>query len=290
MTERTWTVIEILNTARQYLKEKQIENPRGNAEALLCRVLNLPRIELYLRHDRPLSTAETDTYRELLRRRVHHEPLQLILGSIDFAGARIEVRPGVLIPRPETEELVERAAAEIAKSTTPLRILDLGTGTGCIAIALAKRFPALTADAVDIDFEVLQLAAHNARQNNVGERVRTILCDMLAPRLLEMIAPPYDLVISNPPYVAEQDFNSLAPEIRDHEPRLALVAGEEGLIFYRRVAEIAPQILRSGGILAVEIGIGQSMPVASLIRTTMQAVTVHNDLAGIPRFIFATRF
>lgn len=291
MTERTWTVIDILNTARRYLEEKDIENPRGIAEALLCRVLNLPRIELYLRHDRPLSITETDAYRELLKRRIRHEPLQLILGSIEFAGVRIEVRPGVLIPRPETEELTELTVAEITKSTLSMRrVLDLGTGSGCIAVALAKRFPELTVDAVDVDYNAVQLATYNARLNAVSDRMQTLLCDMLAPRLFDYITPPYDVVISNPPYVAEEDFDSLAPEIRDHEPKQALTAGADGLKFYRRIASIAPQFLQPGGMLAVEIGIGQSMPVASLIRTTMQAVTVHNDLAGIPRFILATRF
>jgi release factor glutamine methyltransferase len=286
MTERTWTVIDILNTARQHLEEKQIENPRGSAEALLCRVLNLPRIELYLRHDRPLTAAETDAYRELLRRRVRHEPLQLILGSVEFAGVRIEVRPGVLIPRPETEELVERVAAEIAKSLEPVRrVLDLGTGSGCIAVALAKRFPAMTVDAVDVDYEALQLAAHNARLNDVGERVRTVLCDMLAPRLFDLVTPPYDAVISNPPYVSERDFNSLAPEIRNHEPKQALTAGEDGLTFYRRIAELLPQLLQPGGILALEIGIGQSKAVTALLGDSVHAIEISRDMSGIPRML-----
>lgn len=290
MTERTWTVIEILDTARRYLEEKDIENPRGNAEALLCRVLNLPRIELYLRHDRPLTGAETNAYRELLRRRVRREPLQLILGSVEFAGVRIEVRPGVLIPRPETEELVEFATAGISKAPDSLpRVLDLGTGSGCIAIALAARFPALTADAVDDDYDALQLAACNAQLNNVDERVRTVLCDLFAPRLLDILSPPYDLVISNPPYVAEMDFDSLAPEIRDHEPKHALAAGENGLAFYRRIGELVPQLLRPGGLLALETGFGQSTQVAMLFRDSMESVAVHNDLAGVPRILIAIR-
>jgi release factor glutamine methyltransferase len=286
MSDRVWTVKEILDTARRYLEEKGIENPRGNAEALLGRALNLPRIELYLQHERPLAEAELSAFRELLKRRARHEPLQIIVGSVEFAGVRIEVQPGVLIPRPETEELTEHVAAQLVPLTSaPLRILDLGSGSGCIAIALAKRFPLLMVDAVDADFEAVRLTSRNAQANGVGERVRALLCDVFAPRFLSSIAPPYDVVVSNPPYVTEEEYESLSAEIRDHEPKRALVAGEDGLAFFRRLAGLLPDLLRPGGLLAVEIGIRQGAAVASLFCEALETVSVLRDMAGSPRIV-----
>jgi release factor glutamine methyltransferase len=286
MSERVWTVKEILDTARGYLEEKSIENPRGNAEALLGKALNLPRIELYLQHERPLTEAELAIFRELLRRRAKHEPLQLILGSVEFAGARIEVQPGVLIPRPETEELTERVAAQLAPSAnSPLRLLDVGTGSGCIAVALAKRFPLLTVDAVDTDFEAMRLTSRNAQSNGVSERARAILCDVFSPRFLSSVTPPYDAVVSNPPYVTEREYESLAAEIRNHEPKRALVAGEDGLAFYRRLAELLPELLVPGGRLMLEIGATQAADVRDIIGRVMTGVTVERDSGGHDRFV-----
>jgi release factor glutamine methyltransferase len=287
MSDRLWTVKEILDTARRYLEEKGIENPRGNTEALLGKALNLPRIELYLQHERPLAEAEISTFRELLRRRTRREPLQLILGSVEFAGANIEVLPGVLIPRPETEELTERMASQLAPSAgAPLRILDLGTGTGCIAIALAKRFPLLEVDAVDTDYEAVRLTSRNAQANRVGERVRAIRCDLFSPRFLTSVTPPYDAVVSNPPYVTEKEYESLAAEIREHEPKGALTAGEDGLTFYRRLAELLPELLIPNGRLMLEIGATQGAAVRDVFGRLMMDVTVECDSSGHERFVY----
>jgi release factor glutamine methyltransferase len=286
MSDRVWTVKELLGTARRYLEEKGIENPRGNAEALLGKAMSLPRIELHLQHERPLTESELGAFRTLLKRRAGHEPLQLILGSVEFAGVRIEVQPGVLIPRPETEELTEFAAAQLAPSAgAPLRILDLGTGSGCIAIALAKRYPLAEVDAVDADFEAMRAASRNARTNGVGDRVRAILGDVFSPRFLTSVAPPYDALVSNPPYVTEAEYESLSAEIRAHEPKRALTAGKDGLAFYRRMVELLPDLLRPGGLLAVEIGIRQSEAVASLFRDMLETVSVLPDMAGTPRIV-----
>lgn len=288
MTERIWRVVEILDTSRRFLEEKGIENPRGNAEALLGKVLKLPRIELYLQHDRPLTGAEIDRLRELLRRRARHEPLQLLLGTLDFAGAKITVQPGVLIPRPETEELVEKVFALFSQRTAEaMRVLDIGTGSGCIAVALARRWPNAFVDAVDVDYESVRLAARNADDNGVGERVNALLADVLADKFPDSMRTPYDLVISNPPYIAEKDFQSLAPEIREHEPKRALVAGSDGLRFYRRIAELMPEILKPQGRLALEIGYDQSRAVIEIFLDLTESLEAHEDLAGIRRFIFA---
>ena len=290
MTDRVWTLKELLDTARRYLEDKGIENPRGNAEALLGKAMSLPRIELYLQHERPLTDAELSAFRELLKRRARHEPLQLILGSVEFAGVRIEVQPGVLIPRPETEELTEFAAAQLAPAAgAPLRILDLGTGSGCIAIALAKRFPFAVVDAVDADYEAVRLASRNAQANGVGDRVRAIPGDIFSPRFLTSVAPPYDALVSNPPYVTEAEYESLPLEIRAHEPKRALTAGEDGLAFFRRLAELLPTLLKSGGWFAVEIGRGQERPVNAIFAGLNYGLAVHKDMAGVPRIISAIR-
>lgn len=286
MSDRVWTVKDLLDTARRYLEEKDIENPRGNVEALLGKALNLPRIELYLQHERPLTDSELGVFRELLRRRAKREPLQLILGSVEFCGVRIEVRPGVLIPRPETEELTERLIALLAQSAnSPLRILDLGSGSGCIAVALAKRFSSTVVDAVDVDFEAVRLTSHNAEANGVGERVRALLCDVFLPRFLNSVTPPYDVVVSNPPYVTGKDYASLAAEIRDHEPKRALTAGEDGLMFHRRITKLLPELLTLRGTLMLEIGETQGAAVREMIERVMQEVCVERDLSGHDRFV-----
>ena len=290
MSDRVWTVKDLLDTARRYLEQKDIENPRGNAEALLGKALNLPRIELYLQHERPLTDSELGVFRELLRRRAKREPLQLILGFVEFCGVHIDVQPGVLIPRPESEELAEYVATQLAPvANSALRILDLGTGSGCIAVALAKRFSSAVVDAVDVDFEALRLTSRNAQSNGVGERVRALLCDVFSPRFLTSVNAPYDLVVSNPPYVTETEYASLAAEIREHEPKRALVAGKDGLAFYRRTGELLPALLKSGGWFALEIGLGQQSSIRAIFTPLSCGLTVHNDMAGVPRIISGIR-
>jgi release factor glutamine methyltransferase len=164
-------------------------------------------------------------------------------------------------------------------------MLDLGTGSGCIAVALAKRFPLLTVDAVDADYEAVRLASRNAQANAVGDRVRAILCDFFSPRFLPSIAPPYDVVVSNPPYVTEEEYESLSAEIRDHEPKRALVAGENGLAFYRRLAELLPALLKDNGWFALEIGGGQERSVSAIFAELNYPLTIHNDMAGVPRIV-----
>ncbi|RPH93013.1 peptide chain release factor N(5)-glutamine methyltransferase [candidate division KSB1 bacterium] len=289
MSERVWKVVEILSTARQFLEEKGIENPRGNAEALLGKVLNLPRIELYLQHDRPLSDDEVAAFRDFLRRRVHHEPLQLILGSVEFCGVNLEVRPGLLIPRPETEELAEIAILSLreANLNREIRVLDIGTGTGCLAIAIASALPYVRVDAVDADYEAVRCAAQNAQNNGVAERVNPILADLFTPRFTSSLAPPYDLVVSNPPYVTEAEYPELPPEVRNHEAKHTLVAEQNGLAFYRRIAELLPQLLKPKGLLIVEIGHGQNAAVSNIFSELPCRINVRSDMAGIPRIITA---
>ncbi len=286
MSDRTWTVLEILNSARGYLAQKGVENPRGSADALLGKVLDLPRIELYVQHDRPLAAAQVDAFRELIRRRAQHEPLQLLLGVVEFLGVTLEVVPGLLIPRPETEELAA-ALVEILRGTTPRprRMLDIGTGTGCLAVAVAKEIPEVTFDAVDVDFHAVRCATRNAELNGVGERVTARRADLFSPRFAADVQPPYDVLVSNPPYIAEADYAGLQAEVKDHEPRHALVAEHQGLAFYERIAELLPALLLPGGLMALEIGFGQSDAVRGLLQNQFESLVIKSDLSGVPRMV-----
>ena len=286
MTETPRTLMEFLNASRDYLKAKGIENARGDAEALLGLALKLPRIQLYVQHDRLLKPAEISAFRELLARRGKREPLQLIIGEVEFCGIKISVSPGLLIPRLETEELAE-AAIEWAQAqgNRPLRALDIGTGTGCLAIALASHVPNMIVDAVDVDFEALKCSASNAARHSLEGRVNLLAGDVMSERFLESVRPPYDVVISNPPYVSEEDFHSLPPEVRLHESRAALVATNHGMAFYYRVIELASSLLKPGALLAVEVGYDQAREVADVFRSGFEQVLVKHDLSGVARIV-----
>jgi release factor glutamine methyltransferase len=290
MNERVWTLLELLNTARDYLNRKGIANARGDAEALLSNVLQIPRIQLYIQHDRPIKGGEVAQYRSLLTRRAQHEPLQLLLGAVEFCDTRIHVAPGLLIPRPETEELVDSLISEIRErgKPAPIRILDIGTGTGCIAVALACHLSEAEVDAADIDFDAVRCAAANAERNQVANRVRVLSADVLSDRFLSLVRVPYDVVVSNPPYIREQDFQGLPPEVKDFESRRALLAGQNGLKFYQRIAEILPSLLSPDGILALEIGHDQASAVQTIFKPLLGSLLIRRDLAGHSRILFGS--
>jgi release factor glutamine methyltransferase len=282
-------LIEYMNSAQSYLAGKGVDNPRRSAEALLSITLDLPRIQLYMQHDRLLQPDEVSRYRELIRRRAEREPLQLIIGTVQFCGVTIKVSPGLLIPRPETEELAAYAIDWIEKSEGQLRLLDIGTGTGCLAVAIAAASPMCVVDAVDVDPLAVSCSRENAKANQVSDRVRVRQTDFLASAFVDGISEPYDLVVSNPPYVAERDFESLAPEIQKYESRRALVADEDGLLFYHRMRELTPRLLKRGGRLVVETGYNQAERVRDLLADTLRDVVAIADLARIPRIVTGVR-
>ncbi|MBU0508070.1 peptide chain release factor N(5)-glutamine methyltransferase [bacterium] len=290
MTERVWTVAEILKTTACYLEEKGAEGARRSAELLLGKVLALPRIELYLQHDRPLTEDEVAALRRLVQRRARREPLQYILGEVDFCGLTIEVSPGLLIPRPETEELALFAARTLgAINNRPLRALDIGTGTGCLAVAMAVQVADLSVDAVDVDFEACTCAHRNAAHHGVGNRVRVFHADLFSPRFMSKIESPYDAIVANPPYVTAAEHRDLMPEVRGHESRRALVAGANGLAFYHRIAELLPELLKPEGRFAIEIGHGQEQAVAAIMGEVSHSIEVRADISGIPRIVSGLR-
>jgi release factor glutamine methyltransferase len=252
--EEKWTVLKVLQWTAAYFGRKDIEQPRASAEVLLAHVLSMERIQLYLNFDRPLTPPELASYRDLIRRRAAREPTQYITGRQEFWSLELEVTPAVLIPRPETELLVEKALELLRNSAK--RVLDLGTGSGAIALALAHECPTVHVIASDRSYAALQVAQRNALRHQLQDRVAFVLADLLSG--FSPSPAPFDFIVSNPPYVGEKEFPSLAPEIIQYEPNVALVAGPQGLAVIRRIIREAPRYLRNNGSLLLEIGAGHA--------------------------------
>ena len=277
MTER-WTVLKILKWTTAYFAGKGIGPARLEAELLLAATLDLDRVGLYVNFERPLNADELTAYRERVRRRGLREPLQYILGETEFWSLSFMVSPAVLVPRADTEVLVEEALSRLAVAD---RVLDVGTGSGAIAIALAHERSDLQVTALDCSEAALEVARSNARRNGLAERVVCVAGDLAA-----LPAGPFEMVVSNPPYIPSRDWAELMPEVRDHEPRLALDGGEDGLEAYRQLAAQAEQLLTPGGWLLVEVGIGQAEEVSDLFAAAgMVEVGQRDDYAGIPRVV-----
>jgi release factor glutamine methyltransferase len=261
------------------------ERARQDAETLLLGVLEKNRAWLLAHMDEDLDHDVVIRYMVRLALRDKGEPIQYIAGQCEFYGLPIKVSPGVLIPRPETEHLVDRALLLSARFQAP-RIVDVGTGSGCIAIALAHHLPYAKITAIDLSSKALIHASESAALNQVLPRIRFLEGDLLAP----VAGEQFEIIVSNPPYVPTTDRDSLAVEVRDHEPALALFAGSDGLDIYRRLIPQAFHCLVPGGYLALEIGYGQSQAVADLLAPSgFQQIEFVPDLQGIPRVVSALR-
>jgi release factor glutamine methyltransferase len=259
------------------------ENPARDAELLLLHILGITKAQLLIDPTREITSAELAAYQALLARRAAHEPVQYITGTQEFYGLPFRVTPATLIPRPETELLVESVLAQIPQHYA-VRIADVGTGTGCIAIALAVHLPHAHVTALDLSDAALSVARDNASINHVKKRVLPLHSDLLS----SVAGQIFDVIVSNPPYVPLGDRSTLAPQVRDFEPDTALYAGEDGLEIYRRLIPQAYAALHPGGLLALEIGYGQDAALRSLL-IEWNEVTILNDLQGIPRTILAKR-
>lgn len=280
-----WTIAKVLDWTKQYFADKGLENPRLDAEILLCSVLQCQRITLYVHFDQPLEEHELAQYRGYVARRAAAEPLAYILGSRAFMKYDFKVTPDVLVPRPETELLVE-CAAKLAGFIEKPEILDIGTGSGAIIVSLLDMLPKAYGTAVDVSPGALAVAKENAKQIGVDGRLIFVRSDLYAalPQ-----GAKFDVIISNPPYIPSADISGLAADVR-REPRLALDGGADGLNFYRRIIAGAPQYLKDDGFLAFEIGINQGKAVADLCRSHGFRVTaVRHDYAGIERMVFAAK-
>ena len=279
------TVLEIIQRSTEFLQQKGVESPRLQIEWMLAHVLQMPRLKLYLNFDRALAEPELCRLRDLVRRRAAREPLQHILGTTSFCGLEMKCSRAALIPRPETEILAEHGWKFLAALGRPTTALDLGTGTGCIAIALAKQAPAAAVHAVDISPEALALARQNAEANQLSERITFHLGDGFnaLPAGLK-----FDLIASNPPYIAAAEIATLSPEVRDFDPRLALDGGADGLDFYRRIAREAGAWLQPGGRLMLEFGDGQAGDLEKMFSNEKWIVAeIVADYSPQPRILIA---
>ncbi len=284
-TKKNWRLIDVLKEATAFLEAKGIENPRLNAERLMGHLLRVERIDLYLRFEQPMNRKERDAYKTLLHRRANHEPLQYILGETEFMSLPFKLTPAVLIPRPETELLVEQIVACIGDQKES-RILDIGVGSGNIAVSLAKMLPEARIVGVDTSEEVLALAEENAERNGVRDRIQFILADVRQEAFGRIIKGPFDLVVSNPPYVSLDDFSRLPRGIREYEPREALCDGGDGCSFYPILAQKSIGLLQTGGWLFFEIGDQQSLSVQSILKDIGYTdIRVYSDLNGIERVV-----
>ncbi|UCE82520.1 MAG: peptide chain release factor N(5)-glutamine methyltransferase [Deltaproteobacteria bacterium] len=292
MPEESWTVLKLLDWTTDYFKKNNVAEPRASAEVLLANVLSQDRLFLYLNFDRPMEAQELSAYRASIKRRLAGEPSQYITGTQEFWSLPLRVSPDVLIPRPETEVLVEAVLDFVRHeldSELNYPIMDLGTGSGAIAIALARELPEAEIVAVDVSMPALKLAQNNAHLNQVDRKIHFLCSDMFSG-----FSPgwqKFTVVVTNPPYVSQAEFAELPPEIRDYEPRHALDGGVDGLSAIRRILREVPAVLCRKGALVMEMGADQAESVSALVRDSQhyQSHRIIKDYSGIDRVLLAVK-
>lgn len=282
-----WTVQRILEWTTGFLRQKGIESPRLEAELLLAHARNCPRIRLYTDFNTPLSDAQRSTMRELVTRRSKREPIAYLVGHREFYGRSFEVTPAVLIPRPETETLID-VCLELIPSNQPLHLLEVGVGSGCISVTLARQRPAIQVTATDISSEALQIAARNAAKHDAADRITLIHGDTLQPLLHSNSSSRFDGLISNPPYVCDHERGQLQPEVDLHEPPAALYAGPDGLDVVRSILRQAPELLNPNAFIVLELDPQQCSTVCTLLQHSgFSNCRIHQDSAGHDRIVQA---
>ncbi|MDI6803270.1 MAG: peptide chain release factor N(5)-glutamine methyltransferase [Bacteroidota bacterium] len=260
--ENTWTIKKLLDWSANYLNEKGFDDSRLNAELLICHMLNYKnRIDLYLHHDKPLRETELKSFKELFKRRLNREPLQYIIGEAQFMGLKFKVDKRVLIPRPETEMLVEAVIETSQNYPNGLDILDIGVGSGNIAVSLAKFISAANVTGIDASRPAIEMARTNVDANGVFDRI-----DLKQLNIFDDVSglPKYDIIVSNPPYISRNEFLGIQEEIRLFEPHSATTDDSDGLTYHRRIADVARNIFKENGWLFLEIAYNQSVEVTKI--------------------------
>ncbi len=282
MTEEVWTPLKLINWTKDYFAKRGVEEPRLEAELLLAHALGWKRIDLYSRFETPVPPDKLAAFRAMVKRRAGREPAQYIMGTTEFCGLTLKTDRRALIPRPETEIIVD-VAATLVKPDAEALLVDIGTGSGCIAVAAAVRLPRARVVACDVSADALALARENAETHQIGGRIDLRLGDFA--EVLSDLAGNVDLAMANPPYVGEGELAGLAPELREHEPRVALISGPEGTELQRRILDFAPALLKPGGHLVMEIGFGQAARVRAMAaeRPALELLRLEKDHAGIER-------
>ena len=276
---RLWTIINVLNWTCDFFKSKAIESPRLKTELLLCHLLKLKRIDLYSNFDKPLSQSELKLFRDWVQRAGKREPVQMIIGEVQFCDLRIKINNSSIVPRPETEQMTE-IIRRLYKKTDHLKILDIGSGSGCIGLSLAKSYPDANVVCMDISDVAITLAKQNASLNNI-DNVTFLTADVSKYRFLEQ----FDLIVSNPPYIKISEYRELEPEVREWEPREALTDEYDGLKFYKLYSELFREILTTDCNFFLETGWDQNSKVRDIFSKNGFLTISLKDFQGIERFI-----
>lgn len=286
-----WTIQKLLTWITDYLTQKGVDAPRLSAELLLSSVLGLKRIELYTQFNQPVGQEQLTELRALVKRAAGHEPVAYLIGRTEFYSIEFEVTPDCLIPRPETELLVQRAIEFLRRRTGPQHVCDLCTGCGAIAVAIARNLPEASVVATDISESALAVAARNVEKHGLADRVELLHGDLFEPLIPQLEVPAFDLIACNPPYVSAAEYGALDENVRAYEPRIALDGGADGLDVYRRIAVGADPFLRPDGILLLEIGYTQGPAVRELLEQSDAFSDVHTekDLQKHDRLVVAMR-
>ncbi len=286
-----WTIRKLLAWITDYLTENSVDAPRLSGELLLSHVLGLKRIELYTQFDKIVDKEHLDRLHGLVKRAGQHEPVAYLVGKTEFYSIELEVAPDCLIPRPETELLVQRAIEFLRMRSGPQHVCDLCTGCGCIAVAVARNFPEAHVIATDISDKALAVAARNVEKHQLQDRIELLCGDLFEPLVPHLDVTQWDLIACNPPYVSASEYERLEKNVKDYEPRLALWAGDDGLDVYRQLCERIDQFLRPGGALLLEIGYAQGPAVKEMLdgAALFAEVTIEKDFHNNDRIAMARR-
>ncbi len=287
----TWTIQRLLNWIRGHFTEHNVDSPRLSAELLLSHVLGVKRIDLYTQFDKTVSQNHLDKLHELVKRCSEHEPLAYLIGRTEFYSLDIKVNPDCMIPRPETELLVERAIEFLRKREGTQSVCDLCTGSGCIGVAIAKNCPNANIIATDICDSALSVAAENIAHHNVDEQVSLLCGDLFAPIIEGLDNVKFDLIVCNPPYVSSGEYEELEKNVRDYEPKRALWAGGDGLDVYHRIAKRVNEFLKPDAALMLEIGYAQGRAVRKLLEQTdiFAEIKIEKDVQNNDRVVTAKK-
>lgn len=280
-----------MNWIVEYLTNKGIDSPRLSSELLLSHVLEMKRIELYTQFDKHVGKQQLDALHNLVKRAGQHEPIAYLVGKTEFYSLQLDVTPDCMIPRPETELLAERAIEFLRTRSGTQFVCELCTGCGCIAVAIAKNLPDARIIATDISDAALNVAAINIEKYQLTKRITLLLGDLFDPIVPQLDVTEFDLIVCNPPYVSASEFEKLGKNIKDYEPKLALLAGEDGLDIYRRISEKVDQFLKPDAALMLEIGYAQGDTVKELLEKTgvFTEIKIEKDLNNNDRIVTARK-
>jgi release factor glutamine methyltransferase len=286
-----WTIQKLLNWITEHLTSKGIDSPRLSAELLVSSILKMKRIELYMQFDKLVGKEQLDQLHDLVKRAGQNEPIAYLTGKTEFYSLELEVSRDCLIPRPETELLVQRAIEFLRTRSGRQFVCDLCTGSGCVAIAIARNYPQTHIIATDICDAALNMAARNVEKHQLKERIKLLCGDLFDPIMPQLDTNKFDLIVCNPPYVSTAEFEKLGKNIKDYEPKVALFAGADGLDIYRRIIERADVFLKPDAALVLEIGYSQGPAVRELLEQTgcFTKITIEKDFHNNDRIVIAKK-